>query len=325
MGSQSLAITLVEFRTHDSRSETHVSPSKTHVAQTVSHVSNSKSHGWSWFMLVVTALLIAGYLTFSGYIIIPAKYLYKPGDNVGYNLGLVGGSMMLLMLLYSLRKRVKFMKEFSILPKWFRWHIIFGIVGPTLVMFHSTFVIHSFNAGVALICTLLVSGSGIFGRFFYTKVHNGLYGREMMLKKLHDDLSKTGSFKESITSFAPNIKESIEKFRVRAEGGTGGFWDSVSIEFQAAFLNRSLVKELRHVMYTQAQEKKWDTWQAINIVDQLYEEYASNIGNYIKAIRDAAQFRTYERFFSLWHIFHIPLVYMLVFSGIYHVIAVHMY
>ena len=77
-------------------------------------------------------------------------------------------------------------------------------------------------------------------------------------------------------------------------------------------------------MYAQAHEKKWDVGQ-IKQVDKLYEEYAANIRTYIKSLRDATQFHTYEKLFSLWHIFHIPLVYMLVFSGIYHVIAVHMY
>jgi hypothetical protein len=279
--------------------------------------------GWQWFLLVITVLLIAGYFIFA-YHLISAKNLYKPGDNLGYNIGLTGGLMMLIMLLYPLRKRVKFLKGWGILPTWFRWHMVLGILGPALVMFHSTFVIHSINAGVALICMMLVSGSGIFGRFFYTKIHHGLYGRQVTLKGMHEDLEKTGSFRRSFMSFAPDIEHSLERFRIRAEAGRGGFWDFLSIGVQASSLSRSLVKELHQVMYAQAHEKKWDAGQ-IKRLDKLYAEYATNIRTYIKTLRDTAQFRTYERLFSLWHIFHIPLVYMMVFSGIYHVIAVHMY
>ena len=282
--------------------------------------------GWKWFLLVITMLLVAGLIQahppqFSG---IPSKSLYKPGDNLGYNIGLVGGLMMLIMLLYSLRKRVKFMKGWGVLPTWFRSHMVLGILGPALVMFHSTFIIHSINAGVALICMMLVSGSGIFGRFFYTKIHNGLYGREVSLKGMHEDLERTGSFRRSFMNFAPEIEHSLERFRVRAEGGKDSIWNFLSIGTRAAFLTRSLTKELHEVMYAQAHEKKWDVGQ-IKQVDKLYEEYAANIRTYIKSLRDATQFHTYEKLFSLWHIFHIPLVYMLVFSGIYHVIAVHMY
>jgi hypothetical protein len=78
-------------------------------------------------------------------------------------------------------------------------------------------------------------------------------------------------------------------------------------------------------MYSQAQEKNWNAGPIKQDVDKLFEEYATHIRDSIRVARDAAQFRTYERLFSMWHIFHIPLVYMMVFSGIYHVISVHMY
>jgi hypothetical protein len=47
--------------------------------------SHSKDYGWAVFLLVIVTLMIAGYFAVS-----PQK-LYKPGDDIGYNLGLVGG------------------------------------------------------------------------------------------------------------------------------------------------------------------------------------------------------------------------------------------
>lgn len=275
-------------------------------------------------MLVVTWLLSAGYLLFAGHYI-PKKFLYKPGDDVGYYIGLVGGVMMLIMLLYPLRKRVKFMREWGILPTWFRWHMVLGILGPAVIMYHSTFIIRSINAGVALICMMLVSGSGIFGRFFYTKIHRGLYGRQVTFKGMREEMAKTGSFNRSLMIFAPEIEQAIGKFHVGAEKMRGGFGEFLSIGFQAASLTKSLVKDLHNKMYSQAHEKNWDAGAIKQDVDQLYAEYSAHIRASINAARDIAQFRTYERLFSMWHIFHIPLVYMLVFSGIYHVISVHMY
>ena len=46
---------------------------------------------------------------------------------------------------------------------------------------------------------------------------------------------------------------------------------------------------------------------------------------YLDAVIDVARFNAYERLFSLWHILHVPFVFMLIISGIAHVIAVHMY
>ena len=60
-------------------------------------------------------------------------------------------------------------------------------------------------------------------------------------------------------------------------------------------------------------------------LDKLYGEYRDMIRSYLLTVLEVAQFHTYERLFSGWHIFHIPLVYMLFFSAVFHVISVHMY
>ena len=118
----------------------------------------SAEYGWNVFLLVVTAILALGYL-------ISTQKFYKSGDNLGYNMGLVGGIMLLLLLLYPLRKRVRLLKGLGILPTWFKWHMIFGILAPALIMFHSTFRIGSINAGMALVAMLLVSGRKGAGRW----------------------------------------------------------------------------------------------------------------------------------------------------------------
>ena len=45
----------------------------------------------------------------------------------------------------------------------------------------------------------------------------------------------------------------------------------------------------------------------------------------LRSIQLTAQFSAYERLFSLWHVLHIPFVYLFVFSAIVHVVAVHTY
>lgn len=272
-------------------------------------------------MIIVTLAMLAGYL-------ISTDRLYKPGDNVGYNMGLAGGLMMLTLLIYPLRKRFRFMRSWGLLPKWFKWHMAFGILGPVLIMFHSTFTIKSINAGVALVCMMLVSGSGIFGRFFYTKIHFGLYGRQATLGQLQSFL-EDGKEIKSIFSFAPDIQKRMVQFRdgvVKSiEGGKAiKPWLFLKVGFQVPTLTRTLVRDLEDAMYQSAQEKKWNDAQ-LKLLDELFEQNKAFIESYLQTVQNIAQFGTYERLFSLWHIFHVPLVYLLVFSAIWHVIAVHMY
>ena len=279
-----------------------------------------KEFGWKVFLIAITLLMLAGYF-------MSRAEIYTAGDDVGYNLGLIGGLMMLTLLLYPLRKRFSFMRNWGILPMWFKWHMVFGILGPALIMFHATFTIRSVNAGVALICMLLVSGSGIFGRFFYTKIHHGLYGRHSTQQQLQEALDGDGSIR-SVFSFAPGIQQKLNDFRERSLKAIkkGGFnlWNSAVVEMRAEMLFSSLAKELHQAMYSGPQTKNWNKAQ-LRRLHELFNQNKEFIHSYIMGVRDVAQFSTYERLFSLWHICHLPLVYTLAFSAVWHVIAVHKY
>ena len=45
----------------------------------------------------------------------------------------------------------------------------------------------------------------------------------------------------------------------------------------------------------------------------------------MQSARQVAEFESYERLFSFWHLLHIPLFFLLLAAGIVHVIAVHVY
>jgi hypothetical protein len=284
------------------------------------HRHPPKDYGWTLYLIVITVLMAAGFF-------ISQDQLYKPGDNVGYNIGLAGGLMMLTLLIYPIRKRIGFMRNWGLLPKWFKWHMAFGVLGPALIVFHSTFTLRSVNAGVAMACMLLVSGSGIFGRFFYTKIHNGLYGRNTTFQQLQEELDWSKDVK-SVFSFAPELQQKLVDFRSYAmnlsKGGRISVWNFLTMGFRVQWFTRTLIIELEDAMYANANEMQWNDAQ-MKRLDELFYQNAQFIRNYLTTVRDLAQFSTYEKLFSLWHIFHVPLVYMLVFSSIWHVISVHKY
>lgn len=290
--------------------------------------------GWYLFLFAVTFSIVAGFLLID----FPERFNEVPyyltsaqigegGRAIGYFVGMAGGLMMLALLFYPLRKRIRLFENFGFLPTWFKWHMVLGILGPTAIIFHSTYAINSFNAGVALVCMLLVSGSGTFGRFFYTKIHHGLYGHQSSLKELEAGIDQTGDIK-ALLAFAPEVDRQLEEFRVRAaahsrKGGLGLF-SSIGIGFEASSLKRRVSQELLRVLLDQSGSQSVGD-NKVSVAGYKHAEYKLAVSNYINALRDVAQFHTYERLFSLWHIFHIPLVYMMVFSAIYHVYAVHAY
>ena len=62
--------------------------------------------------------------------------------------------------------------------------MVLGVVGPILVLFHANFHLGATNSNVALICMLLVAGSGVIGRYIYTRMHAHLDGSEDTLEEL---------------------------------------------------------------------------------------------------------------------------------------------
>src|SRR5271168_1424255 len=107
-----------------------------------------------------------------------------PQRGLGYWLGIVGGSMMLLLLVYSARKRYSWLRWMGGIPAWFEFHMVLGVVGPVLILFHANFHTGATNSNVALFSMLLVAGSGVVGRYIYTRLHARFESHEDTLEQL---------------------------------------------------------------------------------------------------------------------------------------------
>ncbi len=78
-----------------------------------------------------------------------SRYI-TPDRGLGYALGIIGGSMMMVLLMYPARKRAAWLKIFGGVGGWFRAHMTLGVVGPLLVLFHANFSLGATNSNVAL-------------------------------------------------------------------------------------------------------------------------------------------------------------------------------
>ena len=251
--------------------------------------------------------------------------LYTPGSDVGYYLGLAGSLMMALLLVYPLRKRIGWLRRAGDLRHWFKLHMFLGIAGPVLVLFHSTLQVGSLNAAIALYSMLLVAGSGVVGRFIYTKIHHGLYGRQATLQERQERLGRMGGAIRSKLRFSDDLERRLAAFEAYAiddrRAGMLGARRFVAVALRAPWLRRRTLRELRRVLLAAAAEQRWNAEQIaarMRIARRMLDDYLS-------ALQDVAQFRVYERLFSLWHVLHVPFVFMLVLCAIVHVVAVHMY
>jgi hypothetical protein len=251
--------------------------------------------------------------------------LINPEDGLGYWLGIVGGSMMLVLLLYPLRKRIRALRFLGGTKEWFRMHMILGVLGPVLVLFHSNFHLGSFNSRVALYCMLLVAGSGVIGRHIYTHIHNGLYGQKATLKGMREDLTKSLENSKGLATLLPGLATKLQTLagQVQGDAVTGRLSTSASILWTVRqyFVWASLVLTAHRELKLQAELSP----AIAHGLPRLMKTSRLFIRRFIRLSGNVAQFTLYERMFSLWHVLHMPLFFMMIISALFHVLAVHMY
>ncbi len=250
---------------------------------------------------------------------------YAAGSDTGYNLGLAGGIMVLLLFLYPLRKHFRFMHGFGPAKYWFAGHMTLGILGPLFILVHSNFQVGSINAGIALASMSLVASSGIIGRFIYTRIHHGLYGRRASLNELRELAGLNSKEVESKLAFAPKVENALTAFEATLATPHRDLlrsaWAFATLWMRGRVVYFHCARELTQLYKIHARKKGWDPakhQRRLKAAKQL-------VFAYVQGVQRVAQFNTYERLFSLWHVLHVPFVYMMVFSAIAHVVAVHMY
>ncbi|WP_374513956.1 hypothetical protein [Niveibacterium sp.] len=276
-------------------------------------------------LVLVAGIALTALLTWLVWLVVVER-AYTPGSDLGYNLGLAGALLMLSLLLYPLRKRIRALDRFGEMTAWFKYHMVAGVLGPLLIMFHSTFQTHSMNGRVALYSMLLVMISGLIGRFVYRHVHRGLYGKRLTLEDVERELNRSNESVRSVFAIKPDIETRLQAFRKEAHAPDKHLlqkaWHFVTLRHRGRAIARSVCADARKALRRQAKSNDAVDRKAIRLSYLLAKQ---SIEGYVEAIVDSVQLSVWEKLFSLWHLAHVPFLYLLVVSGIVHVIAVHMY
>lgn len=116
------------------------------------------------------ALLACILITISyEFVIYGSKAIPGAGSFFGHSVGIIGFILMLMTeTLYSLRKRSR-SARWGRMAEWMQFHIFTGIVGPFMVLLHSSWRFNGL-AGVTLSLTAIIVISGFIGRYFYTMI-----------------------------------------------------------------------------------------------------------------------------------------------------------
>ncbi|MEZ5857326.1 MAG: pyridine nucleotide-disulfide oxidoreductase [Hyphomicrobiaceae bacterium] len=270
------------------------------------------------FGFAIVATLVAGW-------VLRGEEHITASEGLGYWLGIAGASAMLLLLIYPMRKRISALRHIGTVRFWFSLHMLLGIIGPVLILFHCNFSLGSLNSNVALFTMLTVAVSGLAGRYLHGKIHRRFDGQKLTAAALLEDLDRASAALDvswATKEFATrDLKLLATTIAEPPRGVFDGVWRQMRLSWirpraMADFLKAARIS-LRQARQSNSISRREEKTQ-LRVMRKLMRAY-------LDALDRAARFAVYDRLFSLWHVLHMPLFVMLVFSVIVHVIGVHLY
>jgi hypothetical protein len=150
--------------------------------------------------LLLVALLAASSLWINGmdyYESPPAERAFmgehrdmRPSGSFSHGLGVIGAAMILVgVTLYSSRKRIRTLWSLGKLSIWLEVHITLCLLGPILIIYHTTFKAGGI-AAISLWTMLSVAASGIVGRFLYILIPRSASGVAMDRGQIDEEFDR---------------------------------------------------------------------------------------------------------------------------------------
>lgn len=254
---------------------------------------------------VVITLLYLGLVPFIG--IPPASGL------IGHSMGIIGFVMMLSTeLLYSLRKRYTG-SRYGKMSTWLSIHIFTGIVGPFLVLLHSSWKFNGL-AGVVMILTIVIVASGFVGRYFYTAIPRSADGAVMQLEALEAMEVRVQAEVAQKAAASPQLAGMVKSLLASSSKDTLK-GNPRKIQQQA----RRLRSQWRSAEKNLPANLRQD-WKKLRALGERQ----------IQIKRQLAGISSARRLLAIWHIVHIPigvvlfsLAFIHIFAALYYATFIH--
>ncbi len=247
----------------------------------------------------------------------------RANSGMGYWLGIIGCTLMLLLLQYSLSKRIALLRRALSIKHWFQLHMALGVIGPLCIIFHSNFHLGSVNSSVALFSMLLVAGSGLIGRYIYIHIHAGLYGERIRLNQAISDMQTILVHLMDLSTHSRQQSAYKELANDIEQLGNSLTGQNPLTRLDRKKLSQKILKRTKKLIYSidNGQKHKPLPDAMKNVQKKLREDYIILAA----ILKKLPSLKLFEKLFSLWHVVHIPIFVLMLASAVVHIVVVHMY
>lgn len=271
------------------------------------------------FLLYVCGFITIGYLLWRGlpYYRLPLQErphsplhaVLKPGGIDGHGVGIVGSAMILLLFLYSARKRGLFGLRLGRPSRWLDIHIFFGIMGPLLITLHTSMKFSGI-VSISYFSMLAVMLSGIIGRYIYIQIPRNAAGDMLTLKEINArDQYISQVLIERFKVPVEVLKKIHDLSGARLAQKTGG------VASVATILKNDLQRPFRI----------WQLRRLIrapghNIPPKAMREIVRLARQKMLLMRRRGFLETVHKVFHYWHVIHKPFAYVMIIIMFIHII-----
>ena len=253
------------------------------------------------------------WLSFIAIIVITLIYLFVvvtfdaiPGasDLFGHSIGIIGFILMLLTeTLYTLRKRSR-TARWGRMSSWLQFHIFTGLVGPYMVLLHTSWKFNGL-AGMVMLLTIIIVASGFLGRYIYTSVPRNADGIEIEANDLEQQIRIIDGELQTWSASRPELYRDLSKKLLPAPSRS-----EARLVFGRAFEEWNV-------------RLRW--WRESSRMDKEAKKQAKQLNELLRRERNLrrqlASIVMTRRLLGLWHAIHIPVGMVLFTASIIHIIA----
>ena len=249
--------------------------------------------------MVLIVIIVTAYLAYTGYSYYhtplverfyhPHHNWFKPSGLYGQGLGIIGTLMILFgVSIYIARKRYNFMVKYLRLKYLLEFHIFLCVLGPILILFHTTFKFGGI-VSVAFWSMTAVVFSGVIGRYIYIQIPRTIEGRELSLNEVKDmktDLAYVLNDKFSLDTTIITLIENLTTLSTKKNQSL-----------------RSLRKTLRTHKIPRSERS--------TIIKMVKKEKA--------LMGKIARLQTMQKMLKYWHVIHLPFALIMLLIVVIHV------
>lgn len=266
-----------------------------------------------WGILVLLTCLI-GYHGLTYFSLSPVEQnaselheLFKPSGIYGHTLGMAGTILMIVLLGYIPRKKLKFMQNWGNLDHWLDYHIWMGNMGPILITYHTAF---NFGGLVSISywSMFLVWLSGVFGKYLYSQLPRSMSGNKLSLSELHKNEILLNDELQDFIFENPKAWAKIEDFM-----------DYTYLRDLSGFkaINAILVQDI--ALFFKMQKTKNILKTETQIPTDQRKRFQKMLKRRHILVRKQITYETMQDLLQYWHIFHKPFVIIMFLILIIHV------